>query len=88
MAVKTKRKIRKHAKFSDVQNLNFRKAKVGQLIRFHRLRQGLTMEAVADSIGNSKGYLSGIELGRVKPSLEHLQEIADTLKVNIYDLLR
>ncbi|HLY73912.1 MAG TPA: helix-turn-helix transcriptional regulator, partial [Planctomycetota bacterium] len=39
----------------------------GDLVRKLRYEQGLTLEAVAKKIGSHKGYVSGIEAGKVNP---------------------
>jgi len=39
----------------------------GSIIRRHRTEQGVTLETVAKKCGTHKGYVSGIENGRVNP---------------------
>lgn len=42
-------------------------SRFGELIRTLRKGRGLTLEAVARAIGSNKGYVSGIETGKVNP---------------------
>jgi len=39
----------------------------GNLVKQLRKKRGLTLEAVAKKIGSHKGYVSGIENGKVNP---------------------
>ena len=49
----------------------------GDLVRKLRKEKGLTLEAVAKSIGSQKGYVSGIENGKVNPpSIKIIKKIA------------
>ena len=62
---------------------------VGQNIKNCRLERGLTQEDLANAVGVSYSYITQIEAPNVvkKMSLEVLFDIADTLKVDIKDLL-
>ncbi len=42
----------------------------GDLVKELRLEKGLTQETVAKKIGSHKGYVSGIENGKVNPPSE------------------
>ncbi len=42
----------------------------GKLVKKLRLEKGLTQETVAKKIGSHKGYISGIENGKVNPPSE------------------
>ena len=61
--------------------------KVGQRIRALRLEQGLTQEALAEAAELSVPYLSHIERGAKKASLEALIQIAIALQVTVDRLL-
>lgn len=57
-------------------------------IKEYRLKQGLTLEELANSCNLSIGYLSHLETGtRTNPSLNILNRIAQALNTNISDLL-
>lgn len=62
---------------------------IGVKISKYRLKKGLTQEQLANEVGISYSYLTQIEAPNVvkKMSLEVLFDIADTLNVNIKDLL-
>lgn len=66
--------------------------KVGQRIRAHRLRKGLTMaELGTDRRGRvyfEKQYVWKMETGRVTPSLAALSHIAKRLGVSLASLVR
>jgi transcriptional regulator with XRE-family HTH domain len=61
---------------------------VGQRIRTLRQEEGLTIEQLADQseIG-SKGHLSNMERGLVRPNIQTLKQVADGLGVLPLDLL-
>jgi transcriptional regulator with XRE-family HTH domain len=62
-------------------------AKVGARIRALREEHGLTQEKLAYESGlASKGHLSGIENGLVRPTLQTLRMLADRLEVDMLDL--
>lgn len=56
---------------------------VGHIIRAHRRRMGLTLQAVADRVGCTKGYLSAIENDRRErpPSEDLLARIESALRL-------
>ena len=61
---------------------------VGERIRRLRTERGITAERLAfESELGSKGFLSDIESGRARPSLQTLQVIAEYLEVLLVDLL-
>src|SRR5947209_588070 len=61
---------------------------VGQRIRALRTEAGLTMEKLAyESELGSKGHLSNIEKGLVRPTIQTLKVLADHLGVLPLDLL-
>src|SRR5690349_9066561 len=59
---------------------------VGRRIRKARQERGLTQEALAGP-EFTKGYVSALERGTVRPSLKALQVFARRLNVEIIDLL-
>ena len=63
-------------------------AKIGQRIRILREGLGLTQEKLAYEGGlKSKGHLSGIEKGLVRPTVETLAVLAQRLEVDLLDLV-
>jgi transcriptional regulator with XRE-family HTH domain len=63
-------------------------AKIGSRIRTLRESQGLTQEKLAYESGlKSKGHLSGIEKGLVRPNLQTLTVLAERLEVDLLDLV-
>jgi transcriptional regulator with XRE-family HTH domain len=62
-------------------------AKIGLRIRALREEQGLTQEKLAYEGGlSSKGHLSGIEKGLVRPTIATLVMLAERLQVDLLDL--
>lgn len=63
--------------------------KIGIKIRKYRIERGLTQEELANKVGISYSYLTQIEAPNVvkKMSLEVLYDIADTLGIDIKELL-
>ncbi len=63
---------------------------VGQIIRERRERRGLTLAALAQAIGVTKGYLSMIENHRVSnpPSVEILAQLENALGIGEGELQR
>lgn len=60
---------------------------IGKRIRFYRQQMGLTQESLAFDINTSAAYVSCIERGKKKPSLQKLVEIAESLNISVNDLL-
>ena len=61
--------------------------KMGHRIRALREEQGLTQEKLAYEGGlRSKGHLSGIEKGLVRPNIHTLVLLAERLQVDLLDL--
>lgn len=60
---------------------------VGLRIRRYRLERKITQEELAFQINTSAAYISNIEHGKKKPSLQKLIEIAEALGVTINDLI-
>lgn len=60
---------------------------IGSRIRHYRLERGITQEVLAFQVNSSAAYISRIERGQKKPSLEKLFEIADVLHVTLNDLV-
>ena len=56
-------------------------------IRVFREHRGLTQRAMADAIGKSKAYVSEIEAGKKPGSVEVIRRIAETLGVEMDDLV-
>lgn len=60
---------------------------IGKRIKEHRQRRNLTQEMLAESIEMSPGYMSLIETGRKKASLETLLSISKELNITLNELL-
>ncbi len=59
----------------------------GSRVRAERLRQGLTLDALALAAGVSRATLSNIERGEHSPSLNAATDVARTLGVSLAQLL-
>ena len=59
----------------------------GVRVRAERVRQGLTLEALAAAAGVSRATLSNIERGEHSPSLNSATDVARTLGVSLAQLL-
>ena len=60
---------------------------VGKLIRYHRLSKKMTKEELVFRIESSPAYISYMESGKKKPSLEKLMDIAEVLGVTVNDFV-
>ncbi len=61
--------------------------KIGNRIRQYRSNRGITQEELAYMIGSSSAYICNVELGKKKPSLQMLSEIADAMNLTVNDFL-
>lgn len=58
-------------------------ATFGEFVRMRRQMLELTLEQVASRIGSHKGYISGIETGKVNPpSTKLLPKLAEVLETD------
>ena len=55
-------------------------------VKEHRLDRGMTLQAVADIAGTSKGHILDIENNRKEPGVTIALKIAKTLGVNVTKL--
>ena len=60
---------------------------IGRRIRHYRQHCGYTQEELGLSINTSAAYISNIERGVKKPSLENLADIAAALDITINDMV-
>ena len=60
---------------------------IGKRIKRFRLYKNITQEELAFEIKTSSAYISNIERGKKKPSLQKLYEISEILGVTINDLV-
>ena len=60
---------------------------IGSRIRQYRLERNLTQEELAFRVNTSAAYISNIERGIKKPSLEKLSEIAEVMNVTVNDFI-
>lgn len=56
-------------------------------LRVWREFRSLTLQALADRVGVSKGYLSEIENGRKDGSVQVMKQVAETLGLNLDDII-
>ena len=63
-------------------------AAFGRVLRTHRLRAGLTQEALASVCGIDPTYVSQLEHGKKSPSLNVLQALAEAFERSAHDLVR
>ena len=61
---------------------------VGANLRAYRLSQGLSQEAFAEVLGVHRTYMGGVERGERNLTLQSLERIADTLRLDPLDLMR
>lgn len=52
-----------------------------------RLAKGLTLEAIGEATGHSRGIIQRIECGKLAPSIALLKELAQIVGVKAADLL-
>ena len=62
------------------------KRAVGKRIKIVRQRSGLTQDQLAEQVGLSPKYISGIERGVENPTMDILIRLAKMLGVEPYDL--
>jgi len=62
------------------------KRAVGKRIKIVRQRNGLTQDQLAEQVGLSPKYISGIERGVENPTMDILIRLAKILGVEPYDL--
>jgi len=60
---------------------------VGEKIRKERLKKGIKQIELAKEVGISNTFLSDIETGRGKPSIDTLKKIAVALEINCSELI-
>ncbi|PYR51786.1 MAG: transcriptional regulator [Acidobacteria bacterium] len=60
--------------------------RLGTQIRTVRLERGFSQEALADTAGIARSYMSGIERGVRNFSVLHLLKISRALRVGVADL--
>lgn len=63
-------------------------AALGQAVRSHRERRGLSQEQLAFEVELDRTYISGIERGIRNPTIATLLRVTDALDVTISALLR
>ena len=59
---------------------------VGERVRDHRVRVGMTQQGLADLVGTSKSRLCEIECGKHNLSLKQLGKLADGLGISLEEL--
>ncbi len=61
---------------------------IGETLRTHRVRRGLTLRDVSAKARVSLGYISEVERGQKEPSSELLAALCDALEVSLARVLR
>ena len=61
---------------------------IGENIKTHRVRKGLTQCELAEKVGVTFGMIRRIEKGTKQPSLSNLYEIASVLETTPCELLK
>jgi hypothetical protein len=61
---------------------------VGVYLRRYRLGKRLSQEAFADVVGVHRTYMGGLERGERNLTLKSVERIADTLGVDVLEMLR
>jgi transcriptional regulator with XRE-family HTH domain len=59
---------------------------IGEQVRTHRLRLGLTQERLAHLVGRSERWLIEVERGEVDPRLSDALALARALRVGVAEL--
>lgn len=59
---------------------------LGREIKKRRLKLDYSQKELGELIGCDRGYISNLENGRINPTVEYLQKIANSLKCTIKDL--
>lgn len=60
---------------------------IGKRISYYRKKRNLRQYELAIKTGTKSGYLSDIETGRVKPSIDLLARLAAALEITIDELV-
>ena len=60
---------------------------LGKRISYFRARKGFSQETLGEKIGVNNKHISNIEIGKSRPSLDSLIEIANALGISADDLL-
>jgi transcriptional regulator with XRE-family HTH domain len=60
---------------------------VGMRIRYFRRQKRITQEELAFRIESTAAYISSIECGKKKPSLQKLVQISEVLGVTVNDFI-
>lgn len=60
---------------------------VGDLVKIHRERAGLTQAELAEKVHKSRPQIANIENGRGDPTVSGLRKLADALGVSVKDLV-
>ncbi len=63
------------------------KMSIGEKIKIHRKKAGLTQVVLAEKANMSRSYLADLERNRYNPSLDTLTAIAEALNINVSNLL-
>jgi len=67
------------------QNIDIKK-NIGKSLRYYRKQKGFSQYELAERTNVSQSYISEIERGMKVPSLETIEEIAEVLGIEVWDL--
>ncbi|MGB9755683.1 MAG: helix-turn-helix domain-containing protein [Desulfurella sp.] len=60
---------------------------MSEKIKVQRKKKGLTLKALAEKVGCTDAYISQIETGKAMPSISILKKLAESLDIEVKDLL-
>jgi transcriptional regulator with XRE-family HTH domain len=70
-----------------MSNLISYQTAIGNVLRAERERRGTTLRDLSDTVYISLGYLSEIERGKKEPSLAILDQLCDTLGLDLGEVM-
>ena len=62
--------------------------KIGEFIKFARLKKKMTIKDLSKECKLSQGYISQIERGEATPSIVSLNKLSKSLNINIWELFK
>ena len=59
---------------------------VGKNVKYYRYKKGLTQESLAELVNASPNYIGRLERGQHNPSLKKIEDIANGLDIEAFQL--
>jgi HTH-type transcriptional regulator / antitoxin HipB len=59
---------------------------VGELIKYHREKKGLTMQKLAERLGTRRQYVWKLEKGKVNLTLNYIDKVIEKLGIKLSDI--